>query len=89
MQKIVKTVSVIIILISMYFAEVPLLVNYPGKLSEKNGNPITGTKSIKFSLFDSETGGSLKWNGTYAVTVNKGVFNILLGSGSSTFPGKS
>ena len=66
-------------------ADVPMLINYPGKLTEKNGNPITGTKSIKFSLYDAESSGTEKWNGTYSVEVNKGVFNVLLGSGASPF----
>ncbi len=67
-------------------ADIPMLINYPGKLAERNGNPITGIKNIKFAFFDTETSGLEKWNGTYQVTITKGVFNILLGSGTSTFP---
>jgi hypothetical protein len=61
------------------FSAVPFLINYSGKLTDKNGNPITGTKNIKFSMYDAETLGTEKWTGTYSVVVTKGVFNVLLG----------
>jgi len=79
---------VFVLFLSLVFikAEVPLLINYPGKLAEKNGNPVTGNKNIKFAFFDSENAGTEKWSGTYFVSASKGIFNVLLGSGSSIFP---
>src|SRR3989339_818742 len=85
MIKSIKLLAVVISMIGILSAEVPMLVNYPGKLSDKNGSPITGSKSIKFAFFDAETAGSEKWSGTYSVEVTKGVFNVLLGSGTSPF----
>jgi|GEM_PF-1715220 len=82
----IKAFSVLICLFSFLIADVPMLINYPGKLTERNGGPITGNKNIKFALYDAEVSGIEKWNGTYSVEVTKGVFNVLLGSGSSTFP---
>ncbi|MFH1074562.1 MAG: hypothetical protein V1752_05680 [Candidatus Firestonebacteria bacterium] len=84
----IKSINALLVLLSIagiVSADVPMLINYPGKLTEKNGSPITGTKSIKFAFFDAESAGTEKWNGTYSVEVNKGIFNVLLGSGSSPF----
>ena len=66
-------------------ASVPMLINYPGKLTNKDGSPVTASKNISFSFYDSETGGSQKWSGSYQVDVSKGVFNVLLGSGLYPF----
>ena len=85
MIKSIKLLAIVISITGVLSAEVPMLINYPGKLSEKNGSPITGTKSIKFALYDAETAGTEKWSGTYSVEVTKGVFNVLLGSGASPF----
>lgn len=81
----VKAVIIILVAAGGIFCNVPVLINYPGKLTEKNGSPVTGVKTIKFAFYDSETAGSEKWSGSYPVTVNKGVFNVLLGSASSPF----
>ncbi|OGF50176.1 MAG: hypothetical protein A2231_06705 [Candidatus Firestonebacteria bacterium RIFOXYA2_FULL_40_8] len=84
----IKSIKMLVVIISaagIVNAEVPMLINYPGKLTEKNGSPVTGTKSIKFAFFDAETAGAEKWSGTYSVEVTKGVFNVLLGSGASPF----
>ena len=67
------------------FGAVPQLINYPGKLTDNLGNPITDTKSITFYIYDAETSGNQKWFGIYPVVVNKGVFNVLLGSGVYPF----
>ena len=66
-------------------ASVPMLINYPGKLTNKDGSPITASKSISFSFYDSDSGGVQKWSGLYQVDVSKGVFNVLLGSGLYPF----
>jgi hypothetical protein len=77
-----KMLCVFAVLVSsaVVFSAVPQLINYPGKLLDKNGNPVTGSKSIKFSFYDAETAGSVKWTGTHTVSITKGVFNVLLGS---------
>ena len=66
-------------------ASVPMLINYPGKLTNKDGSPVTASKNISFSFFDAETGGSQKWSGSYQIDISKGVFNVMLGSGLYPF----
>jgi len=62
-------------------AEVPKLINYQGHLTDKGGNPLTGTFSITFTIYDSETDGTALWTETQGtVAVNNGLFNILLGT---------
>ena len=44
--------------------------------------PITGTKTIKFSIFDAEQSGNLQWAETQQVHVNAGNFSVILGQGA-------
>ena len=57
----------------------PNLVSYQGKL-DRDGSPFTGTASMEFALFETETGSTSFWNETQSVTVTDGIFNVLLGS---------
>lgn len=62
---------------------VPHLFNYQGKLTDHNGQPVTGTVSVIFAIYDAATGGTLLWNETHgSVTVTNGLFNVILGSTS-------
>jgi len=72
---------------SAVFGGVPPLMNYQGYL--RNGAshaPYNGTRPMTFSLYADATGGSALWAESHgAVSVNAGVFTILLGS-LSTLP---
>jgi len=57
----------------------PNLISYQGKL-DRDGSPFTGTASMEFALFETETGSTPFWNETQSVTVTDGIFNVLLGS---------
>ena len=61
-------------------AQVPQLINYQAILTNPDGDPIDGTRSIRFSIHDSETGGTELWSETQDVTITDGLFSILLGS---------
>jgi len=72
---------------SMCLAGVPPLVSYQGKLTELTGQPVPdGMFSMRFLLYDQETGGNLIWqepatgNPPTNVQVTGGLFNVLLGS---------
>jgi len=60
----------------------PKLLNYQGYLTDTLGNPINNSSlSLSFAIFDSPSGGSQKWAETQSsVSVDKGIFNVLLGS---------
>jgi hypothetical protein len=76
--------TLIFILFSMFcslsYAEIPRLINYQGRLTDSQGNPITGTKAVTFRIYDVESGGSALWSETYSsLSFDKGIFNVMLG----------
>ena len=73
------------------FAEtsVPPLVNYQGKLTDAQGNPLTGQHKLVFNIYDAAMGGTAVWGPQEfaAVPVVGGQFNVILGTTDKT--GKS
>ncbi len=67
--------------LSTAYAAVPHLINYQGRLTDKDAKPLDGSYSIAFRIYDAESAGNLLWEETQAgVVVQKGIFSILLGS---------
>lgn len=63
------------------FGQVPHLINYQGKLTDAQDNPVTGSPPIVFSIYPTATGGAAVWTESYpSVAVTAGLFNVLLGS---------
>jgi len=61
--------------------EVPKLINFEGKLTEKDGTtPISGLKTITFRIYESADAGIHIWFETREVTIDNGFYNVLLGS---------
>ena len=60
--------------------QVPQLINYQGILTDGAGNPVNGTQSIQFSIYEAATEGTVLWTETQNVTVLEGIFSVLLGS---------
>jgi len=65
------------------YAEIPHLINYQGRLSDANDTPITGTRQITFRFYNVASGGTPLWEETQSVTINRGIFNVLLGSSTN------
>ncbi len=64
-------------------AEVPLSINFQGKLTDSNQAPINVPADITFSIYDADIAGTLLWSEDYTgITVTNGIFNVLLGSGT-------
>jgi len=61
-------------------ADIPRYINYQGKLTDADDNPVTGDVSITVRLYDVASGGTVLWTETQSVTVTRGVFGILLGN---------
>ena len=61
---------------------VPQLLNYQGKLNDKLGKPVDGSKEMVFEFYDAAEGGNLLagFSETQQVVVTKGIFNVLIGS---------
>ncbi|RZN35655.1 MAG: hypothetical protein EFT35_08365 [Methanophagales archaeon ANME-1-THS] len=66
-------------------------INYQGRLTDSGGNPLSGTYTMTFKLYETETGGTALATDTHSVTVTNGLFNttISLGIGTSYFDGRA
>lgn len=66
---------------SLVYATVPHLINYQGRLTDTSGSPLNGSYALTFRIYDAETAGNLLWEENQTgVLVQKGIFNIMLGS---------
>jgi len=71
----------IITLTTLSYAEIPKLINYQGHLTDKGGNPLTGTFNITFTIYDAVSGGNNLWSEPQnSIKVKNGLFSVLLGS---------
>jgi len=67
-------------------AGVPQIVPYQGLLTDATGTRVNGSVNITFSLYTVQTSGTPIWTETHTgVNVNKGAFNVNLGS-ATPFP---
>jgi hypothetical protein len=70
--------------------DVPKTITYQGAINTQDGTPIAdGQYNITVSLYADANGTSKVWSGSYTTTVTKGIFNLMLGSGSSPFTSTS
>lgn len=66
---------------SLSYSAVPHLINYQGRLTDKVGKPLDGAHQITFRIYDAPAAGNLLWEETYsALLIQKGIFNVMLGS---------
>lgn len=57
------------------------LIPYQGRISDNIGSPYSGSKEMTFALYTVATGGTSLWSEQHnGVTVNQGLFNVMLGS---------
>ncbi len=60
---------------------VPPEINYQGKLTDINGDPVTENPVLmQFGVYEAASGGTALWSESQSVNINKGVFNVRLGS---------
>jgi microcystin-dependent protein len=57
-------------------------MSFQSYILDSDKQPITGTKTIKFSIYDAEQSGNLQWAETQHVHVNAGNFSVILGQGA-------
>jgi hypothetical protein len=61
------------------FLIVPLRLNYQGYLTDDNGNAVSDTATMVFSIYSAANGGSQLWtSGSQVITVEDGVFHYIL-----------
>jgi len=73
-------------------SEVPQLISCQGILADAEGEPITATVNVIFTIYDGESNGNVEWTATRSVTPDiGGRFDILLGEsepiGDTVFAG--
>ncbi len=72
--------SILFCLMATSYAEIPHLINYQGKLTDTDGNPVSdGVHSITFRIYDAADGGNLLWEETQSILIQRGIFACLLG----------
>lgn len=61
----------------------PKLVNYQARLTEPDGEPISDTVDMVFTVYDAEAGGTVLWQETHSnVAIVDGLFEVILGAGT-------
>jgi hypothetical protein len=59
-------------------ATVGSTLNYQGKLTDAAGNPLTGSYSVTFKLYDVASGGTALATDTHSVTASNGLFTTTI-----------
>jgi hypothetical protein len=64
-------------------------INYQGKLTDASGNPLTGTYSIQFRLYEFESGGSALASSLESVQCTNGLFTVSLPFAATRYNGRA
>ena len=70
----------VVIACGAYASAAPQMINYQGQLLDSDGNPVTGSCSVEFLIYNVETGGTAQWSEIQNLVLTNGMFNVLLGS---------
>ena len=65
-------------------AAVPLQVTQQGRLVDADGDPLTGSHTIHFSLYASDDGTGQQWTESQTVELDEGYYSVVLGSATGT-----
>ena len=75
-----KTLSNLILIFFLTGGVFAQPINYQGRLSDKSGTSVSGTKNFSLRIFDAKTGGKQIYEETIgAVTVNEGAYSFNFG----------
>jgi hypothetical protein len=77
-----RTISFLVLFFSSVsvFPQVPSTLNYQGFLTDHTGQPISGSKQIVFSLYNSPATDTHFWREAMNVTLVEGRFSVVFGS---------
>ena len=73
-----------LILIPCLALAAPTQVTQQGRLVDADGEGLTGSHSISFSLFSDSTGTSSVWSEDHTLELDDGYYSVILGAGSGT-----
>ncbi|MBK7212374.1 MAG: hypothetical protein IPH88_03540 [Bacteroidales bacterium] len=84
MKKLIYTLSILILGISMAMAQVPQKFNYQGLARNSSGAPLVNkTINLRITILDGSASGSVVYMETQLVTTNQfGLFNTAVGTGT-------
>lgn len=83
MQRFLALLALSFLLLHSAHAQIPKTISYQGILTEANGAPASGLKTLTFRLHDTATAGNVVWCEQQDVILGTGgVFSVLLGLGS-------
>ncbi|OGS10125.1 MAG: hypothetical protein A2204_03160 [Elusimicrobia bacterium RIFOXYA1_FULL_47_7] len=83
LYRVVLSLVALLLMQSVVFAGVKQ-INVQGKLTNNAGNPITGTHTLYFTLYDTLSGGSPLWADAYGVDLGStGLYNVALATSSA------
>jgi hypothetical protein len=64
-------------------------ITYQGYLTDNNDNPLNGTYTMRFRIYNAQSGGTLLWDsGNTSVSVTDGLFDTRLGITTDIFNGE-
>ena len=70
----------ILCLAALAYAAVPRVINYQGRLTDKDDNPLTGNFLVTFRFYDTETLGQSIWEEGHILNIKNGMFSVLMGT---------
>lgn len=70
----------ILCLTALAYAAIPRVINYQGRLTDKDDNPLTGNFLVTFRFYDVEKAGLPIWEEGHILNIKNGMFNVLMGS---------
>ncbi|HPG39391.1 MAG TPA: hypothetical protein PLP19_01005 [bacterium] len=74
-------ILVVIFLENLCLGQIPQTISYQGILSNADGSLVSdGNYTLTFKLYDNATGGTILWSETQNISINNGIFNVILGS---------
>jgi hypothetical protein len=75
--------------LAVNLATVDESITYQGRLTDNNGDPLSGSYTMRFFLYDAASGGSVLFDGgNQSVTVADGLFTVSLPVSQDTFDGQ-
>ena len=73
---------------AVFAGDPPNKLNYQGILTNSTGQPVTGSVTVTFRLYNALTGGTAIWSEPQSVALaNDGRFSVVLGSTTPLYPG--
>ncbi|OGR76213.1 MAG: hypothetical protein A2X32_03000 [Elusimicrobia bacterium GWC2_64_44] len=69
-----------LLLLPAIAAAAPSQINYQGRLVDATGNPLSGSYTLTFRIYDAASAGTTLWTEPQTLTVDNGIFSAKLGS---------